>query len=58
VLPDPDVITMAANAAHTQCHLHYWIVELTRPASRDEVLDACRAAPRIAMVRVQDAWWH
>ena len=54
VLPDLDVITVAAKAAHTQCHLHYWIVELTRPASRDEVLDAFRVAPRIASVRMSD----
>jgi glyceraldehyde-3-phosphate dehydrogenase (NAD(P)) len=54
VIPDLDVITVAAKAAHTQSHLHYWIVELARPASRDEVLDAFRAVPRIAMVRVQD----
>jgi glyceraldehyde-3-phosphate dehydrogenase (NAD(P)) len=54
VLPDLDVMTVAAKAAHTQSHLHYWIVELTRTASREEVLDAFRAAPRIAMVRMQD----
>lgn len=54
VLPDLDVLTVAAKAAHTQCHLHYWIVELTRAASRDEVLDAFRAAPRIAFVRMED----
>jgi glyceraldehyde-3-phosphate dehydrogenase (NAD(P)) len=54
VLPDLDVITAAAKAGHTQCHLHYWIVELTQAASRDQVLDAFRAAPRIAMVRMQD----
>lgn len=54
VLPDLDVITVAAKAAHTQCHLHYWIVELTRAASRDEVLGAFRAAPRITSVRMAD----
>lgn len=54
VLPDLDVITVAAKAAHTQCHLHYWIVELARPAGRDDVLDAFTAAPRIALVRMQD----
>jgi len=54
VLPDLDVLTMAAKASHTQCHLHYWIVELRRAASRDEVLDAFRQAPRIAMLRMQD----
>jgi glyceraldehyde-3-phosphate dehydrogenase (NAD(P)) len=54
VLPDLDVITAAAKAAHTQCHLHYWIVELVRPVNRDEILDAFRAAPRIAFVRMHD----
>ena len=54
VLPDLDVITVAAKAAHTQCHLHYWIVELTRTASRDEVLETFRASPRIAFVRMAD----
>ena len=54
VLPDLDVVTMAAKAAHTQCHLHYWVVELTRPASRDEVLAAFRAAPRVAFVNIND----
>jgi glyceraldehyde-3-phosphate dehydrogenase (NAD(P)) len=54
VLPDLDVITVAAKAAHTQSHLHYWIVELARPASREEVLDVFRATPRIGFVRMQD----
>jgi glyceraldehyde-3-phosphate dehydrogenase (NAD(P)) len=54
VLPDLDVVTAAAKAAHAQCHLHYWIVELTRAASRDEVLAAFSAAPRIAFVRIGD----
>jgi glyceraldehyde-3-phosphate dehydrogenase (NAD(P)) len=54
VAPDLDVITIAAKAAHTQTHNHYWIVELTRQASRDEVLEAFRAAPRIAFIRMAD----
>ena len=54
VLPDLDVVTMAAKAAHTQSHLHYWVVELTRPASRDEVLAAFRAAPRVAFVNMNE----
>jgi len=54
VLPDLDVITVAAKAAHTQCHLHYWVVELTRAAGREEILEAFRAAPRIAFVRMAD----
>jgi glyceraldehyde-3-phosphate dehydrogenase (NAD(P)) len=54
VVPELDVITIAAKAAHTQTHNHYWIVELTRAASREEVLDAFRAAPRVAFIRVSD----
>lgn len=54
VRPELDLVTIAAKAAHTQCHNHYWIIELTRPASREEVLDAFRAAPRIAFIRMSD----
>jgi glyceraldehyde-3-phosphate dehydrogenase (NAD(P)) len=54
VVPELDVITIAAKAAHTQTHNHYWIVELARPASREDVLDAFRRAPRIAFIRVGD----
>ncbi len=54
VVPDLDVVTIAAKAAHTQTHNHYWVVELTRPASREEVLEAFRAAPRIAFIRMSD----
>lgn len=51
VIPDLDVMTIAVVAAHTTSHLHAWSVELTRPASKDEVLAAFRAAPRIAFLR-------
>lgn len=54
VLPDLDVVTMAAKAAHTQTHNHYWTLQLTRPSSREEVLDALRAAPRIGFLRMAD----
>lgn len=54
VRPDLDVVTMAAKASHTQTHNHYWVVRLTRDASRDEILDALRSAPRIAFVRMGD----
>lgn len=45
---------MASKAPQNVAHLHHWIVDLTRPASRDEVLDAFRAVPRIAFIRVGD----
>jgi len=54
VVPELDVVTIAAKAAHTQTHNHYWVVELSRSASREEVLDAFRQAPRIAFIRVSD----
>lgn len=54
VLPDLDLVTMAAKASHTHGHLHYWFVELARDTSRDEVVEAFRRAPRIAFVREAD----
>jgi glyceraldehyde-3-phosphate dehydrogenase (NAD(P)) len=54
VAPDLDVVTIAAKAAHTQTHNHYWIVEMNREASREEILEAFRAAPRIAFIRMKD----
>lgn len=54
VVPDLDVMTIAVVAAHTTSHLHAWSVELTRPATKDEVLAAFRAAPRIAFLQASD----
>lgn len=52
--PDLDVVTIAMVAAHTTSHLHAWSVELTRPAGKEEVLAAFRAAPRIAFLHMAD----
>jgi glyceraldehyde-3-phosphate dehydrogenase (NAD(P)) len=54
VIPDLDVVTIAAKGSHTQNHSHYWVVELTRESDPEEVLDAMRAMPRIALVRRSD----
>lgn len=54
VIPDLDVVTMAVKASHTHGHMHYWFVELAREATRDEVVEAFRRAPRIAFVREAD----
>jgi hypothetical protein len=51
VSPDLDVITMAVKVPETLAHLHYWSVQLTRPASKDEVLNAFSASSRIALIR-------
>ncbi len=50
--PELDVVTMAVKVPQTLSHLHYWNVELTRAAVKEEVLDAFRASSRIAMVRI------
>ena len=50
--PDLDVITMAVKVPETLAHLHYWSVQLTQPASKEEVLDAFAASSRIALIRM------
>ncbi len=52
--PDLDVITMAVKVPETLGHLHYWSVQMTRRASKDEVLDAFRGSSRIALIRASD----
>jgi glyceraldehyde-3-phosphate dehydrogenase (NAD(P)) len=52
--PELDVVTMAVKVPETLAHLHYWSVELTRPASREEVLAALRTSSRIALIRYAD----
>ncbi|MBZ0291511.1 MAG: type II glyceraldehyde-3-phosphate dehydrogenase [Anaerolineae bacterium] len=54
VIPDLDVVTIAVVAAHTTSHLHAWSVELTRAATKDEVLATFRAVPRIAFLQAGD----
>lgn len=51
VVSDLDVVTMAVKAAENVGHLHYWMVDLARETSREEVLAAFAAGPRIAFIR-------
>ena len=53
-MPDLNVVTLSVKGAHTQTHNHYWTLQLTRAASRGEVLAALRGAPRIAFIRMSD----
>ena len=48
---DLDLVTMAIKVPQTLGHLHYWIVTLTRPTDRDEVLRAFCASSRILLMR-------
>ncbi|HBL93776.1 MAG TPA: type II glyceraldehyde-3-phosphate dehydrogenase [Hyphomonas sp.] len=52
--PDLDVVTMAVKVPETLAHMHYWNVDLTRAADKEEVLEAFRTSTRIAMVRMDE----
>ncbi len=52
--PGLDVVTMAVKVPETLAHLHYWAVQLTCEASKEEVLQALRTSSRIAFRRVSD----
>ena len=52
--PELDVVTMAVKVPETLAHLHYWSVEMTRGASKEEVLAAFRTSTRIALIRYAD----
>lgn len=52
--PDLDVVTIAIKVPETIGHLHAWSVELTREASKDEVLSAFDTSPRIVPIASGD----
>jgi glyceraldehyde-3-phosphate dehydrogenase (NAD(P)) len=52
--PELDVVTAAVKVPETLSHLHYWVVRLTRSATKEEVLDAFRTSSRIALIRYED----
>ena len=52
--PDLDVVTMAVKVPETLAHLHYWSVQMTRPARKEAVLDAFRSSSRIALINTGD----
>lgn len=48
--PELDVVTMAVKVPETLAHLHYWTVQLTRPADKEEVLKVLATSSRIALI--------
>ena len=48
--PDLNVVTMAVRVPETIGHLHTWAIDLTREASKDEVLDAFSQSSRIMLI--------
>ena len=54
VIPDLDITTLAGAGPYNLSHIHFAMVETTRPVSLDELRDALWDAPRIAFVRSAD----
>lgn len=54
VIPDLNITTMAGAGPYNLSHIHFAMVETTRPVSLDEVRAALQAAPRIAFVRADN----
>lgn len=52
--PELDVVTAAVKVPQTLSHLHYWTVQLTRKASKEEVLEAFGTSTRTAFIRMDD----
>ena len=52
--PDLDVVTVAVKVPETLSHLHYWFVQLTREAKKEEILEAFRNSSRIALINYSD----
>lgn len=54
VIPNLDITTMAGAGPYNLSHLHYAMVETTRPVPRNELRHALWMAPRIALVYAND----
>ena len=54
ILPDLDIVTMAAKGPFDLGHVHFTMVETSRPTSADEVHMLLERAPRVAFVRAAD----
>ena len=54
ILPDLDIVTMAAKGPFDLGHVHFTMVETSRPTSVEEVRMLLDRAPRVAFVRAAD----
>ena len=54
VIPDLDITTLAGAGPYNLSHIHFAMVETTRPVSVAELREALGAEPRIAFVRASD----
>jgi glyceraldehyde-3-phosphate dehydrogenase (NAD(P)) len=54
VIPGLDITTMAGAGPYNLSHIHFAMVETTRPVPLEELRDALLAEPRVAFVRAAD----
>jgi glyceraldehyde-3-phosphate dehydrogenase (NAD(P)) len=52
--PDLDVITVAVKVPETLSHLHYWNIQLSKKATREDVLEAFGKSGRTAFIKYAD----
>ncbi|MBO6585495.1 MAG: type II glyceraldehyde-3-phosphate dehydrogenase [Gracilimonas sp.] len=52
--PELDVVTAAVKVPQTLSHMHYWTVQLTKNASKEEVLEAFGTSTRTAFINMSD----
>lgn len=52
--PELNVVTAAVKVPQTLSHLHYWTVQLTREASKQDVLEAFGSSTRTAFINMSD----
>jgi glyceraldehyde-3-phosphate dehydrogenase (NAD(P)) len=54
VIPDLDIVTMAAKGSHNLFHLHMGMLEMPNNVTRDDVIGALQEEPRVVFVRGSD----
>lgn len=52
--PELDVVTAAVKVPETLSHLHYWPVQLTKQASKEDVLEAFATSTRTSFINMSD----
>lgn len=54
VMPELNIVTMAAKGPYTLSHLHFAMVELAKSARAEAVVKTLQKAPRILLIRAAD----
>ncbi len=54
VIPELNLVTMAGAGSHNLSHIHFTMIETTKPTSLEEAREALSLAPRIAFIRTRD----